>query len=496
MAIHRYWRIIGIQTPSNTDLELSEFRFYNLGSLADTSCIITSTIAPISGNLSYLTDNSSTNVVTWDYSSWSQSGFSIKYDFGSGQGVEFPKFRIGSGSSQSTWIIDCVSQWSNDNINWTGYFSLNSIHYPGAYSLTTLPDSGTPDIYYSNVSLLINGNGVNASTSIIDNNSLPKSISVFGNAQISTTQSKYGGSSVYFGGTGYLTIPDSNDFAFGSGDFTLEGWLFVPTNITSTQVICGQWNAGGSLSWNLHLSTNNHMGMETSTDGGYVGARYITTGNNAVPISTWFHFSLVRSINTYTIYINGVSVATLTIAGSLFDTTLPLTISGSTEHNYLFTGYMDDLRITKGVARYTSNFMPPSAELSIYPIALDTYTARLTKLIYLPNRILPEVGLQNGSGVQSQKEYIFNDVYYGGSGIISGTTKIKNTLSNIPVMKRVVLIDERSKLVIAERWSDSTTGYFEFKGFRTDILYTLLSYDHTGAFNAVVAVSVVPTLII
>ena len=82
---------------------------------------------------------------------------------------------------------------------------------------------GATDPYFSNVSLLLHGDGTNGSTTIIDSSPLPKTVTAFGNAQISTAQSKFGGSSIAFDGTGdSLTIP-AITFA---GDFTLEAWLY------------------------------------------------------------------------------------------------------------------------------------------------------------------------------------------------------------------------------------------------------------------------------
>ncbi len=478
MAIHRYWRIVGIRTPSNTDLELSEFRFYNLGALADTECTITSTIAPFSGNLSYLTDNSSTNVILWEYSSWSQSGFSIKYDFGSGQGVEYPKFRIGSGSSQSTWIIDCVTQWSDDNMNWTGYFGLNNIHYPGAYSLTALPDSGSVD---TSCVLLLNG------SSLFDSSQYNQTISNFGSVQSSVAQSKYGGSSLYFTGSNRLDVT-GDSIILNTDDFCIEFWVRFDSIGAFRRLITSTTGGFSANTVVVRLNSNNTLFAYAGGPAGIVSA--------AVSTGIWYHVATTRQSGTLRLFLNGVLQGSEYSANSTTESIKHIGGYYSLNNGEYHLGYIDGLRITKGVARYTANFTPPTSELSsLYQITLDQYTARLTKLSSLPNRILPVIELPNGTGYSVQKEYTFNDVYYGGSGIISGTTKIKNTLSNIPVMKRVVLIDERSKVTVAERWSNSATGYFEFKGIRTDILYTLLSYDHTGAFNAVVAVSVTPTII-
>jgi len=82
------------------------------------------------------------------------------------------------------------------------------------------------DTYYSNVSLLLHCDGSNGSTTFTDNSPSPKTVTANGNASVSTAQSKFGGASAVFDGTGdYLSLDGSSGFAFGTGDFTIEFWL-------------------------------------------------------------------------------------------------------------------------------------------------------------------------------------------------------------------------------------------------------------------------------
>ena len=79
------------------------------------------------------------------------------------------------------------------------------------------------------------------------------------------------------------------------------------------------------------------------------------------------------------------------------------------------------------------------------------------------------------------------DAYYGGRGTIAGTVKEKATPSNVPLRRRVVLIDERSRIAIRETWSDAVTGAFEFRNLKQGMKYSTISYDHTNAYRAVIA---------
>lgn len=87
------------------------------------------------------------------------------------------------------------------------------------------------------------------------------------------------------------------------------------------------------------------------------------------------------------------------------------------------------------------------------------------------------------------------NIHFAGNGRITGTVKEKGTASNVPVHRRVVLIDERTRLLVQEQWSDATTGVYNFIDVDHTHTFTVLSYDHTGAFRAVVADGQIPELI-
>ena len=93
------------------------------------------------------------------------------------------------------------------------------------------------------------------------------------------------------------------------------------------------------------------------------------------------------------------------------------------------------------------------------------------------------------------REHTFFDVYNGGVGIIVGTVKEKNTPANTPLRRRVLLIDEASRMTIRETWSDPVTGVFEFRGIKQGVKYSTISYDHLHDYRAVAADNLTATLI-
>jgi hypothetical protein len=240
------------------------------------------------------------------------------------------------------------------------FLGLNDVAFLAAASA-----AGPADPFIGSVSLLLHGDGTNGSTTIIDSSPSPKTVTAVGDAQISTTQSKFGGASIAFDGTGdYLTVPDNADFEFGSGNFTAEAWVY-PAASPNQPIIMGQWDGvggGTGLSWVITLSNNSSRNLRflVSTNGSTAAD---SVSSSPLTLNAWSHVALVRSGDVFTAYLNGTSAVSYTISAgaSLFNAPNVITIGASSTANSPFNGYIDDLRITKGIARYTANFTPPTA---------------------------------------------------------------------------------------------------------------------------------------
>lgn len=240
----------------------------------------------------------------------------------------------------------------------------------GLMDLGFLGAAGGSDPYFSNVSLLLHGNGTNGSTTIADNSPSPKTVTAVGNAQISTAQSKFGGASIAFNGTGsYLTVPDNTAFEFESGAFTIEAWIYFASH-SGNKVIAAKSNrneAGGIGTFAIIINPDTKLKCLASSDSGPLDANWKIdlTGTTTLSTNTWHHVAFGRSGNTFALYVNGTQEATTTNSLTLVNNAQVLTIGtlGYTSGTFVndFNGYIDDLRITKGVARYTANFTPPSA---------------------------------------------------------------------------------------------------------------------------------------
>jgi YD repeat-containing protein len=218
------------------------------------------------------------------------------------------------------------------------------------------------DLHYDSVSLLLRGDGADGSTSVVDSSAAPKAVTVAGNARISTAQSKFGGSSLYFDGSrDYVSLPSHPSLSMGASDFTVEMWIYKIANNANTSRL---WNPDGDFVTGVYLTI--------APDGNLVSAGSSNgTSFNAwngsgvfIPNGVWKHVALVRLGGTVTLYVDGAATVLTTTLGAtaLYDSGRVNVIGGQgAGADRAFNGYIDEVRITKGLARYTGAFTPPTA---------------------------------------------------------------------------------------------------------------------------------------
>jgi hypothetical protein len=179
-----------------------------------------------------------------------------------------------------------------------------------------------------------------------------------GNAQISTSVVKYGTGSMAFDGSGdYLSAIDSPNTELGAGDFTVELWAYY-SSISSTPVLIDKRASTAQISPFIFYTTGGTIVFYSSSNGStYDIANGVTIGS--VTTGTWYHVAASRSGSSIRLFLNGTLANTVTSSASLVNNSDAWTIGATVGGNYL-NGYIDDLRITKGVARYTSTFTPPT----------------------------------------------------------------------------------------------------------------------------------------
>jgi hypothetical protein len=205
--------------------------------------------------------------------------------------------------------------------------------------------------YFENVSLLLHCDGADASTTFTDHSSYGHTMTANGNAQIDTAQSKFGGASGLFDGTGdYLSTTDAGEFDFGSGDFTVEAWIRSTT--TGQQAIIAGSGAGDFF---LQINvTGSKIGI------GRNGAAIDTLSEaGSISADTWHHIAITRESSTVRFFLDGavVPIDSGSTNSNSYSMATPY-VGNESSGSIYFNGWMDDVRITKGVARYTAAFTP------------------------------------------------------------------------------------------------------------------------------------------
>ena len=206
--------------------------------------------------------------------------------------------------------------------------------------------------YYADsyTKLLIHSDTSNGSTTFNDSSAGSHTITAT-NANHSTTEAKIGGSSMYFDGSGdYLTTAQSTDWQFGTGNYTIDFWLNWEAVVSNEVPIC--YGAGdGVEGWKILFDGTN----ATWYCGSGVGTLSVAHGLTA---GAWYHWAIVRESMVVTQYKNGISLGSTTHAGTMGATSsLGLTIGavGQTSSQE-WDGFLDEFRVSKGIARWTSNF--------------------------------------------------------------------------------------------------------------------------------------------
>lgn len=238
------------------------------------------------------------------------------------------------------------------------------------------------DANYGDVVLLLHGDSTFADTS-----TTPKTVTAV-NAVISSAQSQFGGASMYFDGTGdYLTLPS---FSLGSGDFTIEAWVYITALATYHSVIETRATPGSYQNYVFGIINSTGTLRLDYVNVGGAGTRLRGT-STAVSLNTWTHVALVRSAGVLMCFVDGVKDATtMAYSGTLTPASGTALIGTTIDPSY-FNGYLDDLRITVGVARYTATFTPPTSAFLDYAaqvsgIVRDSTNALCARTVRAYNR--------------------------------------------------------------------------------------------------------------
>lgn len=363
-------------TPRRVNLQTGGHTWHNIAYGYDPS----NTNLPLSGRLVGVNGNAAgqyTTAYSDDGINWYQ-GTPLPAPYKGWTAVTYAEGRfimLGSGSALGVQAV------SEDGINWTPFVGTVPTLEPGTTfkdmvvansrlvacgvrsdsSPSSLDSIITADFIITNISLLMHMDGTNGSQTFIDSSSNSYSLTANGDAQISTAiADPFGGStSLFDANDDYVEVPvDAGEF--GSGDFTIECWIYANTTSNLDTVISkGVLTTVDNKAWTLEWNSGRLA---------FFGYGELSTGivrtNNTLNTGTWYHVAVVKHGSNFRMYLDGVdqtdhsgnpTINTLDTGGVL------LVGSGFyAPTTRTFDGYIDELRITKGDARYTSNFTPPT----------------------------------------------------------------------------------------------------------------------------------------
>ncbi len=301
----------------------------------------------------YLTQTANIPLNTWSHIAVSRTVTTLKAFV---NGVEVASKNISVSIGQNA--INYIGSRTGTINNMTGYISnIRVINGVGLYTANFAPPI-SPLTAVANTSLL-----TCQSNRLIDKSSNNFTVTKNGDVTVVTTN-PFGltntgiTGSAYFDGTGdYLSLPSNSAFAFGTGDFTVEGWVYY-TSVTNS----GIFQISATL---FALQTGIGLGLDTSLRWMlyYGNGSAANAGAIGPTANTWHHFAVVRSSSTTKLYINGTATS-ISVADSFNYTGQVLGIAGIYSTAYLTNGYISNFRVVKGTAVYTANFTPPASSLT------------------------------------------------------------------------------------------------------------------------------------
>lgn len=211
---------------------------------------------------------------------------------------------------------------------------------------------------------LLHFDGADASTTFTDESG--KTWTARGNAQLDTAQKKFGTASLLLDGTtDYIDTPDHDDFNFGSGDFTVDFWFRPAATPSNYDTWFGQWQSGTPSQEDVFKFDYGNAGELRwySTSGNVDKGYYYTSSLHPLSANTWYHLAIVRNNSNFYIFKDGVSLALVEVTAISTNTLPDLTGTPTIGTDLVnagrdVNGWIEEFRVSKGIARWTANFTP------------------------------------------------------------------------------------------------------------------------------------------
>ena len=245
---------------------------------------------------------------------------------------------------------------ANDGVStryFPGYiYNLRLLVGTASYTAAFTP-SVTPLTVVANTKLLLTGTSAG-----VKDNTMLNNITTSGASSVSPVAEKYGNKSIFFDGTAdYLTVYNTagDNFFFGTGDFTIEGWLYTTTVAAGARTICATRTSASDTTAGRFSIYLRAAALEF-----YSGSAAVVSAGTATT-NTWTHFAVTRNSGNIRLFLAGSQVGSTTSFTTSMPTALNLTVGDNAAGTESWNGYLDEIRVTKGYARYVANFAAPTS---------------------------------------------------------------------------------------------------------------------------------------
>jgi len=211
-----------------------------------------------------------------------------------------------------------------------------------------------PDSY---TKILLHFDGTNTSQTFIDSGASNYTLSAVGTAQLDVSQKKFGTASLLLDGdSDYATVPDSDDWDFGTNNFTVDFWAYIANTNKQNMFVSLGYNSANSL-------IVYYQDAKLSAIYRNAALNNKTIVGSALTQNTWYHIALIKNNNYLILYLDGVTngsyapMQTNTVHADHIDIGYAMPRDQTLAY---MQGNIDEMRISKGIARWTNNFTPPT----------------------------------------------------------------------------------------------------------------------------------------
>ena len=385
--------------------------------------------------------------------------------------------------------------------NHLGRIYYSSLHYAGLdnligdsvdgsfrpITLTGLYE-GTPSAgssAHALISLLLHFDGSDGATTTTDDGPDERTITLAGDAQLDTAQKKFGTASLLLDGNGDLaSAADHGDFDFGSEDFTAEGFFRISSLGNNT--FFSHWennDTGGQSFYLVHFNGSNTLRFAYRLTTGLVEANYTWQPST----NTFYHIAVVRYGTTLKVYIDGVAVISESVSTTSFITSEdPFRIgafndatTASPTLDWFFAGHVDEVRVTKGQARYIANFVPTTSAFEATDATAQTQDPYFSNVRFLSS-FDGDDGDTTTSGLDESSSDL--DLTYNSGDELSTTQKKFGTTSLYVADNVIISSSDGFNMGTGEF---TIEGWYYFTSFSNSFsLWDQWNGSATGAGNA------------